>query len=112
MAQNGLGTRKADYFARTEEQGCIMNTINLSFLEMNSGVTVKGELFDSKNSIVLSEDLLEISLPSGRNIDVGWYPEHDPSGSYRITLYRDRTDYPLRQITKSQPLDVVATIRE
>ena len=56
-----------------------MEPNNLTFLETKPGVLAKGEIFDCKDPIVLSEDLIEVCLPSGRVIDVGWYPEHDLS---------------------------------
>ena len=63
-----------------------MTPIDLDFIR-ELGVLVKGEIFDSHNPDVLLQDLLEIELPDGKIIDVGWYPEHDPTGRYRITLY-------------------------
>ena len=42
-------------------------------------------LYDSKQPILLIQDVLFVSLPNDIYIDVGWYPEHDPSGAYRIS---------------------------
>ena len=87
-----------------------MKPIDLSFLSTYPGVIVKGEIFDSKAPIVLSEDLLEIELPSGRIIDVGWYPEHDPEGAYRILLYRGHTGFPLDERHATEIAEVVDAI--
>jgi hypothetical protein len=32
----------------------------------------------------LSQDLLTVVLPNGVMIEVGWFPENDPSGSFHI----------------------------
>ena len=62
-----------------------MTLINLSFLTSRfPDVKINGQIFESKDPILLSEDLLEVSLPTGRTIDVGWYPEHDSAGAYRV----------------------------
>lgn len=84
-----------------------MKPIDLSFLSAYPDVIVKGEIFNSKDPIVLSEDLLEIELPSGRIIDVGWYPEHDPEGAYRILLYRGHTGFPLDERHATEIDDVI-----
>lgn len=89
-----------------------MNPLDLSSIQASyPTVTIKGEIFNSKSPVVLSEDLLEVSLPSGRTIDVGWYPEHNPSGSYRVLLYRDHTGYPLKQIRTKDVFEVIQTLQ-
>jgi len=40
----------------------------------------------------LKEDLLQWRLPGDKVLDVGWYPEFDASGSFRILLI-DGTDW-------------------
>ena len=87
-----------------------MKPIDLSFLESDYSVVVKGELFDSKDPVVLSEDLLEIDLQSGRAIDVGWYPEHDPQGQYRVLLYRGHTGYPLKEFRTTEVHETIDKI--
>lgn len=57
-------------------------------LHLDDDVIVKGCLYPTKDPVYLREDLLEIDLPSGLTIDVGWYPEGDPEGKYRIVLFR------------------------
>lgn len=71
--------------------------IDLSSFASHADVVVKGEIYDSDDTDVLLQDLLEIGLPSGNTIDVGWYPEHDPNGQYRVILYRDFTGDPFRR---------------
>lgn len=62
-----------------------MNPIDL---QLGDDVIVKGCVYQTKEPVYLREDLLEIDLPSGLTIDVGWYPEGDPGGAYRIVLFR------------------------
>jgi hypothetical protein len=49
-------------------------------------------LYASKQPSSLVQDVLFISLPNEVFIDVGWYPEHDPLGSYRICVYQGAWD--------------------
>jgi hypothetical protein len=62
--------------------------VNPIDLQLGDDVIVKGCLYPTKDPAYLREDLLEIDLPSGLTIDVGWYPEGDPEGAYRIVVYR------------------------
>ena len=64
-------------------------------LHLGDDVIVKGNLYPTKDPVYLREDLLEIDLPSGVTIDVGWYPEGDPEGAYRIVVFKG---YWVRQI--------------
>lgn len=34
----------------------------------------------------LKEDLLQVRLPSGDIVDVGWLPEFDPAGAFHLTV--------------------------
>jgi hypothetical protein len=40
----------------------------------------------------LTQDLLTVQLPNGFCIDVGWFPEHDPSGNYWINVFFENPD--------------------
>lgn len=54
-----------------------------------AGARVKGVLYDEyPDPEYLDQDILQVSLPNGVTIDVGWYPESDPTGSFRIVVYR------------------------
>ncbi|MGC1274009.1 MAG: hypothetical protein WBC44_09905 [Planctomycetaceae bacterium] len=66
-----------------------MTPINLDF---GPDVVVKGAIFDTDNPAYLREDLLEIDLPSGLTISVGWEPHRDPDGSYHIRVFRGHWD--------------------
>lgn len=34
----------------------------------------------------LKEDLLQLQLPNGDIVDVGWLPEFDPTGAFHVTV--------------------------
>ena len=42
------------------------------------------------NTEDLDEDLLQLELPDGCVLDVGWYPSCDPSGRYVLQIVKDR----------------------
>jgi hypothetical protein len=46
---------------------------------------VVGTIYWDDAPAVLSEDMLEVTLPNGVLVSCGWYPEGNPAGSYRIT---------------------------
>ena len=50
------------------------------------GVKKIGELYDTTDPDFLTEDMLLLKV-KGFGIEVGWYPEHDPSGSFLINVY-------------------------
>ena len=57
-------------------------------LKLPPGTQVKGGIPTSRDSAELVSDMVEIDLPDGTTLDVGWVPEHDPDGRYRLKLYR------------------------
>lgn len=50
---------------------------------------IVNSLFDSRVPGCLAQDLLLVEVPGGTFIDVSWFPEHDPSGSYFVTVLRN-----------------------
>lgn len=63
-----------------------MNKIDFG---LPQAVVVKGAIYDTMDPQYLREELLEIDLPDGLTISVGWEPHCDPSGSFRIVLFKD-----------------------
>lgn len=45
---------------------------------------------------LLDQDILEVALPNNMRIDVGWFPENDPDGSFVIRVFRKNTLSPVR----------------
>ncbi len=79
------------------------------------GVTIKGTLLRDYDLItdlaLLDQDLLEIVLPNGMKIDVGWFPENDPSGRFVVRVYRKYRTQPVRApIEANRPIEVAATL--
>jgi hypothetical protein len=56
------------------------------------GVVIKGALlrhYDMEGDLaILDQDILEVELPNGIVIDVGWFPENSPHGMFLIRTYR------------------------
>jgi len=52
------------------------------------GIRVKGELFADSPLEHLDEDILQVSLPNGLTVDVGWYPACDEDGAFKVVVYR------------------------
>jgi hypothetical protein len=61
----------------------------------------------------MDHDILEVFLPvSGLTIDVGWHPEFDPAGCFRIVLYRDFWQDQVRlPIYTRDPFEVAQIVR-
>jgi hypothetical protein len=66
-------------------------------LPMNIEVEVIGQMYEAEDPTELLQDILEIHLSNGVCIDVGWHPECDPNGSYRIVVFRDYWPTQLRE---------------
>jgi hypothetical protein len=65
-----------------------MNLISPN-LEMAPGAkVVVNSLYDSKDPRCLTQDLLLVELTAKTFIDVSWFPEHDPSGAYVVSVFR------------------------
>jgi hypothetical protein len=50
---------------------------------------VTGEIVSDANSLILSEDMVEIDLPNGVLVYAGWYERGTDSGKYRIYVDYD-----------------------
>lgn len=72
-------------------------------LGLPPGAVVKGMFYQSDDPASLTQDMVEIDLPSGYSVEAGWFPEADPDGSYRVTVFRNYwTNQPERpKYTKS-----------
>jgi hypothetical protein len=50
---------------------------------------IRGELRDDFDVCELDQDILEADLPNGVTISVGWFPECDPNGEFRINAFKN-----------------------
>ena len=56
---------------------------------------------DTELEDLFDEDMLQIEVPNGLfTIDVGWYPDWNPQGEYRLVVYREtfenQIEYPIK----------------
>ncbi|MGP0069679.1 MAG: hypothetical protein ACLQGP_39515 [Isosphaeraceae bacterium] len=77
-----------------------MKTLSLSNLP--AGSQVRGVLYEDPSLVYESGDVLEIELPTGLTIDVGWDAELQ-GGPFRVVVYREYfgdhfVDFPVRDI--------------
>src|SRR5262245_29409624 len=69
-----------------DEKGPEMKTVDLGSLP--PGTQVRGVLYDDPAHVYGLGDVLEVELPTGLTIDVGW-DEDCPEGPFRLTIYRE-----------------------
>jgi hypothetical protein len=65
-----------------------MITRTIEFTAAPQGCKVQGFLYESDSKYEHSQDMLDISLPNGILIIAGWFPDGDPSGAYRVSVFR------------------------
>jgi hypothetical protein len=88
------------------------------WLPAGSGnITVKGSLlrdYDLRTDLaLLDQDILEVALPDGITIDVGWFPENSPNGRFVIRVFRKhRRNIERKPIEAKRPIEVANVIRE
>jgi hypothetical protein len=65
-----------------------MNLVTPNLGMATGAKIIVNSLYDSKDPGFLTQDLLLVELPGKTYIDVSWFPEHDPSGAYSVTVFR------------------------
>jgi hypothetical protein len=65
-----------------------MNLLTPDLHRANGAKVVVNSLYASKDPGFLTQDLLLVELTGKTHIDVSWFPEHDPSGAYVVTVFR------------------------
>lgn len=67
-----------------------------------------------KDSFELNEDLLQLyNEKANLMIDLGWYPAHDISGNYLLSLVRDfNWECPLEEISSKSKKEIVSYIEK
>ncbi len=68
-------------------------------------------LYEDQHPSFLIQDIAAIKLPDGTLIDVSWYPQFDPKGSYTITHYDAACESKLAEMTTRCVAEVVESIR-
>jgi hypothetical protein len=85
-----------------------MNTVPLN--DLPAGAQVRGLLYDDPAHVYGLGDVLEVELPTGFTIDVGWIAD-SPTERFRVVVYReyfgDRTvDFRVQEVS-----DVVKEVK-
>ncbi len=88
-----------------------MNTL---IPRLPSGATILfNSLFDTKDAAYLTDDLFAASLPGGVYVDVGWFPECDPNGSYEVCVYKDSFENQLSEPVETKNVhEAVAAVEK
>jgi len=60
--------------------------MNPLHVEINGAEILFNSLYDDPEPAHLMQDLFAAELPDGCFIDVGWYPQFDPAGRYKISI--------------------------
>ena len=82
-------------------------------LRLPEGATVRGVLEHVLQPEWLTQDVLEVTLPNGAVIDVGWYPEHNLEGSFWIRVFLEDWDHQLTDpILRRDPHDVKELVEQ
>ena len=71
---------------------------------------LSNSLYGSKEPPFLTCDLVFVALPDGYFIDAGWYPERDPSGCYRICVYKEDWEKQFKCEYVNEPSEVVSRV--
>jgi hypothetical protein len=90
-----------------------VNPIDLTFPAGVEAEVLFNSLYPDKQQSHLIQDVLLVALARDIFIDVGWYPERDPNGAYRISVYRESWDNQLllEPIRTADPHEVAAWVR-
>lgn len=76
-------------------------------LQLPPQVKVLGALRTRSNVWELDQDMLAIELPNRIFIAVGWYPDCDPKGEYRMMIFKDTVDHPIEPTIRTKDFRVV-----
>jgi hypothetical protein len=82
--------------------------MNLVELKLPKGAKVLfNSLYRASTPSFLTQDLLAVELPNQVVIDVGWYPQFDPLGSYLVSVFRQTWENQLVEPIETRDIDQV-----
>lgn len=82
-------------------------------LQLPLHTQVRGALYHRRDPGWLTQDVMEVELSNGVVIDVGWYPEHDLSGTFVIRAFDGDWDKQLIDpIERQDPNDVCEVVEQ
>lgn len=67
----------------------LKNICNEIILNLPPESRLIGNLFGDTGVNHFSEDILYVEMPNGVCIDLGWYPDDDPTGEFRIHVFNE-----------------------
>jgi hypothetical protein len=67
-------------------------------ITLPAGAEIYNYLMRSTDPAYLVQDILSVRLSNGNMIEVGWFPEHDPTGEYVIRAF-DKNDQHLLEMS-------------
>ena len=70
-------------------------------------VDILGALYDRSNIKRLDQDMIQIILPGQIVIDVGWYPDRNPNGEYRLVVFQGDVDNKKEAILRTRDVKAV-----
>lgn len=73
---------------------------------------VEGEIATPDDDPLLLRDGMLYAEVAGYSIDVSWYPEHDPTGQYIITVYKETWEEQLISAAESDPYRARALVED
>jgi hypothetical protein len=83
-----------------------MNPIHL---DVPGAEIIFNELYETSDPGALRQDLVSIKLLDGTFIDVGWYPQFEPAGCFKVTQYDSLWERPI-QVFKTRDVNEVVKI--
>jgi hypothetical protein len=85
-----------------------VNLISPDLASVPGAKVVFNSLYDSKDPGCLTQDLLLVTLPTKMFVDVSWFPEHDPSGTYVVSVFRGGQQ--IREVDAKSAFDAVKLV--
>jgi hypothetical protein len=61
---------------------------------------------------LLDQDILEVELPGEFLISVGWFPQYDPHGNFRLAVFQRNKPGHLHCVEVKTPLEVAAALSD
>jgi hypothetical protein len=87
-----------------------MNLLDITLPGWSHARVLYNSLYDSLQPSALTSDVLLVELPDDVFVDVGWYPERDPTGQFRICVFQGTWDNRLVCERTASPQDVAARV--
>ncbi|MGE1156453.1 hypothetical protein [Pseudomonas kitaguniensis] len=74
----------------------------------HDGLSLLQNVAVAKQTELLKEDLLQVEFAGGLLLDVGWYPEFDAAGGFRINIIKNYDwDRPVMALTARETAELI-----